>query len=385
MKFIHLSDLHLGKRIHEMSMYADQKYIIEKITEIIACEKPDAVLIAGDIYDRAQPSGEAMRILDDFLVELSDMGVEVFAISGNHDSADRISFGSRLMDRSGIHMSTAFDGSLQKHVFRDKYGDVNIYMLPFIKPINVRAFHDEIERDDYTGAIREVIGAANGGSGIDRTQRNILIAHQYVTGAERSDSEEQIGGLENADAKVFADFDYTALGHLHRPQEAESGSSDAVIRYCGTPLKYSFSEINDRKSVTIVEIGKKGKTDIKTTELKPLHEMRQIKGTFDEIMHKTFWEGTDYPDAYVSITLTDQDIIPDAVRKLRSVYHNILEMKYEKDFAAQTDTAAGTETNDKTPMEIFEEFFHQAVGRPLTDVMRRFIKEKMDKVGEEEK
>ena len=244
MKFVHLSDLHIGKRVNGFSMLEDQKYILDSITEIIKTECPDAVFIAGDVYDKSVPPAEAVQLFDDFLVTLAQLNPKIFVISGNHDSAERIAFGGRLMESDGVYMSPVYNGRVIPVEINDKYGPVRIYMLPFIKPAHVRAAFPDEEIYSYTDAVRTAIDKMN----IDTTVRNILITHQFVTGASKCDSEDiTVGGTDNVDAYVFEPFDYTALGHIHGPQNAGSDS----IRYCGTPLKYSFSECGHKKSVTV--------------------------------------------------------------------------------------------------------------------------------------
>ncbi|MCD8200587.1 MAG: exonuclease SbcCD subunit D, partial [Clostridia bacterium] len=258
MKFIHLADLHLGKRVHEQSMTDDQRYILDEITEITEKEAPAAVLVAGDVYDKGIPSTEAIGLFDDFLVGLSKKKIPVFVISGNHDSAERLSFASRLIETAGVHICPAYDGKTVRYTLEDENGPVNIYLLPFIKPANVRAVHGDAEIGSYTDAVRIAVSDMR----VNTAERNVLVAHQFVTGAERCDSEEMtIGGLDNVDAGVFDVFDYVALGHIHSPQFIESGNKR--IRYCGTPIKYSFSEVRQRKSVTVVELGGKGDIDVR--------------------------------------------------------------------------------------------------------------------------
>ena len=239
MRFIHLSDLHIGKRVNEFPMLEDQEFILTKILNIIDEQKPDGVIIAGDVYDKSVPSAEAVELFDDFLVRLSKRDMKVFVISGNHDSAERIAFGGRLMDKSGIYMSPVYNGKIEPVALSDEFGDVNIYMLPFVKPSNVRRFFPESEITSYTDAVKVAIDSMN----IDTAKRNILITHQFVTGATRTESEDvSVGGTDNVDVSVFDSFDYVALGHIHRSQKCGS----EYIRYSGTPLKYSFSEANDK-------------------------------------------------------------------------------------------------------------------------------------------
>ena len=254
MKFIHLSDLHLGKRVNDFSMIEDQAFILERILGIIEAEKPQAVLIAGDVYDKPVPPAEAVRLFDDFLNRLSGTGAEIFIISGNHDSAERLSFGSRIMDRQGIHFAGGYDGSTRCFSLCDEYGKVNFYMLPFIKPVHVRQAFTEDEKAAEIVTFTDALSFAIEKMGVNKEERNVLMAHQFCTGAERSGSEDiSVGGLDTVDSSVFEAFDYTALGHLHGPQHVGSEN----IRYCGSPLKYSFSEVNQVKSVTVVELGEK--------------------------------------------------------------------------------------------------------------------------------
>ena len=299
MKLIHLSDLHLGKRVNELSMLEDQEYILNETLKIIDTEKPDGVMIAGDVYDKAVPPAEAVKLFDDFLVRLSKRQLQVYIISGNHDSPERLAFGGRLMELSGIHISPVYDGSVQPLSFDDRFGSVNIYLLPFIKDIHVKKYFPEAAINNYSDALKTVIDNMN----IDRNERNILAAHQYITDSERSGSEDMpLGGLDNVDSCVFDGFDYVALGHLHRPQNVGSER----MRYCGSPLKYSFSEIQDQKSVTVVELGEKGNVTVRTVPLVPLRDMKEIKGKYDEITLRSYYENTSYQEDYIHITLTDE-------------------------------------------------------------------------------
>ena len=250
MKFIHLSDLHLGKRVYDFNLTEDQKYILKEILKVIDTENPDAVLIAGDIYDKSVPSTEAVELLDEFLYQLSGRDLQVFLISGNHDSPERLAFASRLISRTGIHLSPVYNGAVEPIVLTDEFGPVNVYLLPFVKPVHVRRFFPDATIESYNDALRTAVEALD----IDRSERNILVTHQFVTGAIRSDSEEiSVGGTDNVDAAVFDGFDYVALGHIHGPQNIGSER----IRYCGTPLKYSFSEAKHQKSVTVIDIADK--------------------------------------------------------------------------------------------------------------------------------
>ena len=378
MKFIHLSDLHLGKRVNEYSMLEDQEYILTKIIHMIDDEKPEGVIIAGDVYDKSIPPAEAVQLFDDFLTRLAKRNLQVFVISGNHDSPERMSFGSRLMDQSGIHVSQVYDGQFTPFTLRDGHGDVNVYMLPFVKPAHVKRFSDE-SIESYTDAMRVAIAQMN----VDQNARNLLITHQFVTGSTRSESEEiSVGGTDNVDVTVFDGFDYVALGHIHSPQNCTSKR----VRYCGTPLKYSFSEAKDKKSVTVVELAEKGSLSVKTVPLVPMRDMVEIKGKYDEITLKSFYENTSYQEDYVHITLTDEDDIVDAIGKLRTVYHNLMKLDYDNKrtrSVAQVDGAVDIET--KRPIELFSDFYELQNNQPMSDEQKAFVEDLIEQVWEDEK
>lgn len=376
MKLIHLSDLHIGKRVNEFSMLEDQKYILLKILNIIDEEAPDGVMIAGDVYDKTIPPAEAVRLFDDFLVQLAKRRLEVFVISGNHDSPERIAFGGRIMDAGGIHMSPVYDGEITPISLTDAYGPVNIYMLPFIKPAHVRCFCDE-EIGSYTDAVRYAVAQMN----VDTSVRNILITHQFVTGAARCDSEElSAGGTDNVDAEVFAPFDYVALGHIHSPQSC----GRETIRYCGTPLKYSFSE-RAKKSVTVVELGEKGEVSVRTVALEPMREMVELRGTYEELTLKSFYEGTGYQDAYTHITLTDEQDIPDAIGKLRTIYPRLMKLDYDnKRTRSNAQIYSDADVEKKSPVELFSDFYEMQNNQPMSAEQADFMMKMIEEVWEEE-
>ena len=378
MKFVHLSDLHLGKRVNEYSMLEDQEYILTKIINIIDDEKPAGVIIAGDVYDKSIPSAEAVQMFDDFLTRLAKRNLQVFVISGNHDSPERMSFGSRLMDQSGIHISQVYSGKIKPFAMKDEHGIINVYMLPFVKPAHVKRFSDE-SIESYTDAIRVAVAEMN----VDQSARNLLITHQFVTGATRSESEDiSVGGSDNVDVSVFDGFDYVALGHIHSPQNCISER----VRYCGTPLKYSFSEAKDNKSVTVVELAKKGSLSVKTVSLVPMRDMVEIKGRYNEIMLKSFYESTSYQEDYIHITLTDEEDIVDAIGKLRTVYHNLMKLDYDNKrtrSVAQVDGAVDVET--KTPIELFSDFYELQNNQPMSDEQKAFVEDLIEQVWEDEK
>ena len=377
MKFIHLSDLHLGKRVNEYSMLEDQECILKKIINIIDDENPDGVIIAGDVYDKPVPSAEAVQLFDDFLVSLAKRNLRVFVISGNHDSAERIAFASRIMDAGGIHMSPVYNGVIKPISMQDEYGIVDIYLLPFIKPAHVRRFCDE-EITTYTDAVKYVVSKMN----INPVNRNVLVTHQFVTGAKRSESEEiSVGGTDNVDASVFENFDYAALGHIHSPQNCGLDK----IRYCGTPLKYSFSEAKDKKSVTVVELAEKGNVTYRTVELVPRHDLVELKGTYAELTLKSFYENTDWQEDYTHITLTDEEDVPDAVGKLRAVYHRLMKLDYDnKRTRTNAEIGGAAAVESKTPLELFSDFYELQNNQAMTVEQSEYMCKLIENTWEDE-
>ena len=375
MKFIHLSDLHLGKRISNFSMREDQAYILREILGVVEAEKPQAVLLAGDVYDQSVPSAEAMQLLDDFLFRLSELGAQIFVISGNHDSAERVAFAARLLERSGVHLSPAYDGVVRPTLLQDEFGPVAVYLLPFVKPAQLRRCFPEETIESYTDALRAAVAHME----IDPGVRSVLVAHQFVTGAQRSESEEiSIGGLDNVDAEVFAPFDYVALGHLHSPQHV----GRETLRYCGTPLKYSFSE-TARKSVTVVELGKKGApVAVRTVPLTPLHDMRCLRGCYAELMRRDSYAGT-ATDDYLSVTLTDEEDVPDAMRKLQTVYPNLMKLAYDNT-RTRTERALGAARDPelRSEGELFEELYEKQNGKPMSEKQRAYALALLEEIRE---
>ena len=376
MKLIHLSDLHLGKRVNEFSMLEDQQYILTEILQIIDREKPDGVMTAGDVYDKSVPSAEAVALLDDFLVRLAKRDLQVFLISGNHDSPERMAFGGRLMAQSGVHLAPVYDGKVSPSTLTDEYGPVNLYLLPFLKPAHVRRCFPEREILTYTDALAAAIEAM----GVDPAQRNVLVTHQFVTGAARCDSEEiSVGGTDNVDVSVFEPFDYVALGHIHGPQQV----GRETVRYCGTPLKYSFSEAKHQKSVTVVELGKKGAVSVRTVPLTPMRDLAELRGTYEELTFRGFYQGTSYPRDYVHITLTDEEDIPDAVSKLRIIYPNLMKLDYDNKRTRAGIVLERAEDQQRSPLELLEEFYEKQNGQPMGEEQRAFAKNLMERIWEE--
>lgn len=374
MKFVHLSDLHIGKRVNEISMFEDQKYILSKIIEIIEKSHADAVIIAGDIYDKSVPSAEAIMVFDRFLTELSELNIYIFIISGNHDSPERLAFGEQLLQKQNIFISPVFDGDISPIRMQDEFGEVFVYLLPFIKPAHVRRVYPECEADNYSAAVKYVIDKMN----VDDTKRNILVAHQLVTGAGRCDSEDiSVGGMDNVDVNVFEKFDYVALGHIHGPQNISSGN----IRYCGTPLKYSFSEMKHVKSVTIVELKDKGTIETDTSnELIPLHDVREIRGKYMDITDRNYYRDTNTED-YLHIILEDENDIPDVMGRLRSIYPNIMKLDYDNERTRNNKKIDVIEDLDvKTPMQLIDEFFELQNNRKMNEVQEEIVTNIIDEV-----
>ena len=377
MKLIHLSDLHLGKRVYDFNLLEDQAYILKEILKVIDTEEPDGVIIAGDIYDKSVPSTEAVELLDEFLVQLSRRDLQVFLISGNHDSPERLAFASRLIASAGIHMSPVYHGVIEPIVLTDAYGPLNVYLLPFVKPAHVRRFFPDRKIESYQDALCAAIEALP----VDWSGRNVLVTHQFVTGAVRSDSEEiSVGGTDNIDAAVFERFDYVALGHIHGPQNIRSER----IRYCGTPLKYSFSEAEHVKSVTVTEIREKGSLSVRTVPLHPVREMREIEGTYEELTYRPNYEGTNTED-YLHITLTDEEDIPDAIGKLRLIYPNLMSLDYNNSRTRSAGVLSDpAEADRKSPLVLFEEFYKEQNGRSMSDEQKDFAREIMEHFWEEQ-
>ena len=376
MEFVHLSDLHLGKRVNGYSMIEDQKYILLKILNVIDEQKAEAVVIAGDVYDKPIPPTEAVQLFDDFLFRLVERNLQILVISGNHDSPERIAFGSRFMDKSGVHMSQVYNGKNDLVELNDKYGKVNFYMLPFVKPSNVRRFFEDEEINTYTDAVRVAVSHMN----VNKKARNVIITHQFVTGAQRSESETiAVGGTDNVDSYVFDDFDYVALGHIHGPQNVGKNT----VRYCGTPLKYSFSEISHKKSVTVVEMKEKGNVKVSTVELTPKLDMREIKGTYEELTFKKNYENTNTED-YLHIILTDEEDVADAVAKLRCVYPNLMKLDYDNTRTRNSlALTQAEETEKKSDTELLSEFFEKQNGKPLSDEQLEYAANLFEQIKEE--
>ena len=370
MKLFHLSDLHIGKRVNEFSMIEDQKYILTQILYVADQEKPDGILISGDVYDRTIPTAEAVQVFDAFLTRLSEQKIPAFIISGNHDSAERLAFGSSLMGKSGIYFSKVYDGTVEKIPMQDAYGTVWIYLLPFLRPSTIR--HALPERAEEVQSAADAVRIALEQTKIDEKERNVLLAHQFVTGAKRCDAEElQVGDVDQVPAELFASFEYVALGHIHSPQKV----GRETVRYCGAPLKYAFSEAGQEKSITVVELKEKGSVDLRTIPLKPLHDLRKIRGTYLEVTAKSFYENRDCED-YLQVTLTDEEDVPDGMAKLRTIYPNLMRLEYDnKRTRSNAEVRAAERVEEKSELELFQEFYELQNNQSMTEAQEQFVEE----------
>lgn len=370
MKLFHLSDLHIGKRVNEFSMIEDQKYILTQILYAADQEKPDGILISGDVYDRTIPTAEAVQVFDAFLTRLSEQKIPAFIISGNHDSAERLAFGSSLMGKSGIYFSKVYDGTVEKIPMQDAYGTVWIYLLPFLRPSTIR--HALPERAEEVRSAADAVRIALEQTKIDEKERNVLLAHQFVTGAKRCDAEElQVADVDQIPAELFASFEYVALGHIHSPQKV----GRETVRYCGAPLKYSFSEAGQEKSITVVELKEKSSVDLRTIPLKPLHDLRKIRGTYLEVTAKSFYENRDCED-YLQVTLTDEEDVPDGMAKLRTIYPNLMRLEYDnKRTRSNAEVRAAERVEEKSELELFQEFYELQNNQSMTEVQEQFVEE----------
>lgn len=378
---MHLADLHLGKRVNGFSMMEDQEYILNRILEIMEEEQPDGLLIAGDVYDKTIPPAEAVRLMDDFLTAVAAKHVPVFLISGNHDSAERVAFGHQLMQGSGIWISPVYDGTIRHHTLEDRWGEVNIYLIPFLRPSVVRSFFPDVEIEDYTDALRTIIENLQ----VDTSRRNVVLAHQFVTAAgalpETCDSEQlSVGGLDRVDGSVFSPFDYTALGHLHGPQRVGS----ETIRYAGSPLKYSFSELHQKKSVTVAELREKGETEIRQIPLQPRREMIELRGNFEEILAEARKKGEPQTDYYHMI-LTDETDVVDALSRLREFYPNIMLLDYDnRRTRSQKEVEQLDRVEERTPGELFAALYEQQNGQEMQPDQKEYLDGLIREIWEEQ-
>ena len=375
MKLLHCSDLHIGKRVNEFSMLEDQRYILNQISELALLERVDAVLLAGDLYDKPIPPAEAVGLLDEFLTELARAGIQVLAISGNHDSPERLSFAARLMEDQGVHLAALYRGAEGPVVLEDDHGPVNFYLLPYLKPALVRHVYPEAEIASYEQAVKYAVDQWQ----IDPGARNVLVAHQFVLGGSTCESEElSVGGLDQISAQAFDAFDYVALGHLHGPQKI----GRETLRYSGSPLKYSFSEAGHEKSVCLVEMGEKGQTEVRQVPLKPLRDLREVRGTYGQVTAKSFYDGTNTRD-YLHITLTDEEDVPEAMGRLRAIYPNLMKLTYDNKRTQTVQEITGAERpEERTPLELFRDLYELQNNQPMSREQEDFLTALMEEIWE---
>lgn len=372
MKFMHLADLHLGKSVNGYSMIEDQKHALNEIINLIKKENIKILLIAGDIYQNSVPAIDAIYLFENFLYQLKDLEVTCLIISGNHDSADRLAYANKFLTSSNIYISNSYEGYLEKVTLEDKFGPVNFYLLPYIKPIDVKRYYPEKEIFTYTKAVEAAISDAE----INKEERNVIISHQFIMNAELSDSEEiYAGDVEAVPANLYKDFDYVALGHIHKKQEF----LNSKIRYPGALLKYSASEANYKKSITLVEIDKDGKVSIEEKYINYLRDMRIIEGYFDEIMQNASKDS--HKDDYIHLLLEDEEDILDGLQRLRSVYPNIMTFRYKNMKIGDNNLEEVLEKSSNTsPYQLFEDFYLQRIGQNLDDSKSKIIKETIEEI-----
>lgn len=371
MRFFHISDIHLGKRLNDIDLLEDQSDFLDQFLQAVRSQRPDAVVIAGDIYDRSIPSADAVVVLDRFLTELSELGICTMLISGNHDSAERLSFASGMLSSKGIHICTS-QGEIKKVVMEDMYGRINFYLMPFTRPSNLKN-DDEEQIQDYDAMARGMLDKAC----IDYTERNVLVSHQLYVGAgsepERSDSETvSIGGTDGIDTSIIERFDYAALGHLHRKQR--TGAKNAM--YCGSPVKYSLSEYNHCKCWLDVNIGQKGNVAVEEIHIKLRRDLRRLKGRLEDLL-----AAEEYSEDLIWAVLTDETPVTEALARLRSVYPNTLHIEYETKAARQRTPA--TEIKTKNSAQIFGEFYQYMLGKDMNEEQSVYIERVIDMMNEE--
>ncbi len=366
MKFLHISDLHIGKVVNGFSMLKEQKFALEQVMSVAEKEQVDGVIIAGDVYDRSIPTGEAVALLDYFLTSLIEMGKEVYLISGNHDSPERIGFAQNILEKKGLHIAGVMTKDVKTIVKEDEYGKVNIYLLPFATP---KVMKYVLEKEDlecnYHCCIEEFVKRM----GVNDEERNLLVTHHFVVGDRKMpmlsdlEMENLVGGTEPIDGILFEDFDYVALGHIHRPQKV----SRETIRYAGSLVKYSFSEIEHKKSMTVVELKEKGQVLIKEIPFVPLHDMRILKGKLSDLTKKEVVEAENRED-FVQVILTDREELFEPMEQLRAVYPNIMQLVIEKNIREEKEVSfSSVNLTKRTTKQLFEQFYETVMGQGLEE------------------
>lgn len=362
MRLLHISDLHLGKRIFNRELIDEQRYILQQIIDCIREQKIDALLMAGDIYDKSQPSGAAITLLDDFLKKLDELNIRTYIISGNHDSNVQISYCSSFLKKSNIFVSERFEGKLQKYTAEDEYGDVNFYLLPFFKPVHINVLYPDSEINDYNSAVNAILDHSD----IDYTKRNILLCHQFISGATTCESEElNVGGLADMESDALKGFTYVALGHIHTPQKITDS-----IRYSGSIYKYSFDEVNQQKGGYIIDLDDSGFSASRFI-FSQLRDLRRVEGSFRDIIDMP------YSDDYIEVILTDEAVPLDARGSLLTVFPNMLSLKLKRsDTVSEQNELTDFEMTDKTPYEYFADFYReQNCGEGLSQEEEALLKQ----------
>ncbi len=385
MKILHLADLHIGKIVHEQSMLEDQKYMLGQIIEKIREEEVELVLISGDVYDRSVPPSDAVTVLNQFLKTLiKDLNVKVCLIAGNHDSKERLNFGSEIFADEGLYISSIYNGKIDKVKFEDEYGNLNVYMLPYIKPVEVKQYFDEkVDISSYNNAVKEIIAKED----IVEKERNIIVSHQFVTAGniepEKSESETlYLGGTENVDVSCYEKFDYVALGHIHGPQKIGRDTA----RYAGTILKYSFSEVNQNKALTILDFKEKGNLNIDFLHLKPLRDMRVIKGPIEELIKEENYSKTNRED-YIKAIITNEEQVYDAIGQIKKIYPNTLKLDVENSKMSKNTNIKISDVDNikkKDEVELFNEFYKYQNNQELNEIQLKIMQEVVKEVKKQE-
>ncbi len=376
MRFIHTGDLHIGKIVNEYSMLENQEEVLAEILKIAKEEKVDGVILAGDIYDRAIPPAEGVKLLSDFITELSKEQIEVFLISGNHDSPERLGFAKELLKETGLHIAGEFKREVEKVVIQDEFGPINLYLLPFARPQVMNYFG--YEGNGFASCVKNVLEKLK----IDNKERNILVAHHFVAGGgvalEESESEYplSVGGIDQVDYHSMERFDYVALGHIHGPQKV----GKETIRYSGSPIKYSFSETYHNKSVVMVELREKGNVSVSLRGLTGGRDMRMIRGRLKELMSEDVVSSANSDD-YLHVTLTDTEEILDPLGKLRTVYPNVMQLVLEKNVRKEEDREIkSTHIKGKSTLAVFQEFYEKVTEGVLSETARKAVIEAIEEV-----
>ena len=379
MRLLHLADLHIGKRVCDFPMIGDQRHVLGQVLDLLRAGVVDALLVAGDVYDKSQPSSEAVALVDWFLQGVADTGVPAIVIPGNHDSAERVAYAGGLLSRQGIHMAPAFDGHIEPVMLADEHGPVAVWPIPFLHPAQIRHFLPDAKTDTYTDAFRALVASLP----LDASVRNVAVAHQFVTAAgvtpERSDSEVSVGGLDNVDAGVFDPFDYVALGHIHRAQRVGRD----CVRYAGSLLKYSLLEADYDKSAPLVTLGpKEEEPGIELVPLTPLHDLRRIRGPLAKLVSADVVSAADAQD-YLHVILTDQDPQVNAMARLRDAYPNVMSIEYDnaRTRAAGAQADGPTDEPQEDPLQLFSQFYEAQNGIAPTKRQLAIVEEELEGIG----